>query len=97
MWILWKLRIWKGEFCQNRDFETVNFVKNDIFQTWFLDKMSIFAPDWNLLNKYIQIFPRFFPRFLVGLFVESVGLLKVREERCWAGDFLAVLGTRTAA
>ena len=28
MWILWKIRLWKCEFCQNWDFQNVNFVKN---------------------------------------------------------------------
>ena len=34
MWILWKVRFWKGEFCEKWDFEKVNFVKSRIFKMW---------------------------------------------------------------
>ena len=55
MWILWKMRFWKCEFCQKCEFENVNFVKNENLKMWifskmrfwkceFLDKMWIFAP-----------------------------------------------------
>ena len=47
MWILWKLRFQKYEFCENWDFKNVNFVKNWDFQKCdFLDQIWIFAPLW---------------------------------------------------
>ena len=36
MWILWKMRIWKCEFCEKWDFEIVIFVKNKILKMWIL-------------------------------------------------------------
>ena len=55
MWIFWKMRFWKREFCKKWDFVNVNFVKNDIWKMWilwkmrfgkceFLEKLRIFAP-----------------------------------------------------
>ena len=53
MWILWKMRDWKCEFCEKMrlwncefcekwDVENVNFVKNEIFKLWILSKMKLF-------------------------------------------------------
>ena len=39
MWILWKMRFWKCEFCEKWDFENVNFVKNKTLKMWILCKM----------------------------------------------------------
>ena len=50
MWILWKIGLWKCEFCEKWDFENVNlvkneilkilnFVKNEILKMWILWKM----------------------------------------------------------
>ena len=39
MWILWKMRFQKGEFCENWDFRKVNFVKNEISEKWILYKL----------------------------------------------------------
>ena len=44
MWISWKMRFWKCEFCEKWDFENVNFVKNVILKLWFFGKTCIFAP-----------------------------------------------------
>ena len=49
------MRFWKCEFRQKWDFETVNFLKIEIFQMWFLDKMWIFAPVW-MSEKIYDIF-----------------------------------------
>ena len=35
IWISWKMRLWKCEFCGKWDFENVNFVKNEIFEMGF--------------------------------------------------------------
>ena len=44
MWILWKLRFCKCEFCEKCEFENVNFVKIEIFKLRYLDKMWILGP-----------------------------------------------------
>ena len=55
MWILWKMRFWKCEFCEKWDFDNVNFVKSEILKMWiwwkvtfskceFLDELRIFVP-----------------------------------------------------
>ena len=36
----------KCEFCEKWDFDIVNFVKNETFKMWILDKLRIFAPVW---------------------------------------------------
>ena len=36
---MWKLRLWKCEFCENWDFGNVNFVKIEILEMWILSKM----------------------------------------------------------
>ena len=43
MWILWKMKLWKCEFCEKWEFEIVNFVKNEIFKMWILWKIRL----WN--------------------------------------------------
>ena len=43
MWVLWKLRIWKCEFCEKWDFEVVNFVKKWEFEIVNFDKNEIFG------------------------------------------------------
>jgi len=51
MWILWKMRLWKCEFCENWDFEIVNLVKNDIVKLWIWWKMRFwkceFSEKWD--------------------------------------------------
>ena len=60
MCILWKIRLWKCEFCEKWDFENVNFAKNEILKLWiswkvrfskceFSDK-SDFCPSVNFAN-----------------------------------------------
>ena len=55
MWILWKLRFLKREFCEKWDFRNVTFMKIRILEMWilqklgfsiceFLDKLRILAP-----------------------------------------------------
>ena len=39
MWILWKMRFLKSEFCEKWDFIIANFVKNVISEMWILWKM----------------------------------------------------------
>ena len=41
MWILWKMRLWKCEFCEKWDFENMNFVKNETLKMWILWKMRL--------------------------------------------------------
>ena len=36
IWILWRLRFQKCEFCENWDFKIVNFVKKEIAERWIL-------------------------------------------------------------
>ena len=54
MWILWKMRLWKCEFCEKWDFENVNFVNNEIFKMWILWKMRLwnceFCEKWDFQN-----------------------------------------------
>ena len=43
MWILWKMKLWKCEFCDKWDFKkNVNFVKNEIFKNVNFVKNEIF-------------------------------------------------------
>ena len=41
MWILWKMRLWKCEFCEKWDFKNVNFVKNWDFKNVNFGKNDI--------------------------------------------------------
>ena len=41
MWILWKMRLGNCEFCENCDFENVNFVNNETLKMWILLKMRL--------------------------------------------------------
>ena len=41
VWILWKMRFWKCEFWEKWDFESVNFVKNEISKVWIFLKNEI--------------------------------------------------------
>ena len=36
MWILWKKRLWNCEFCEQWDFQNVNFLKNVTLKMWIL-------------------------------------------------------------
>ena len=51
LWILWKMRFWKCEFCEKCDFENGNFVKNEILKLWILWKMRFwkceFCEKWD--------------------------------------------------
>ena len=38
MWSLWKMRLWKCEFCVKRVPKNVNFVKNEGLKLWILWK-----------------------------------------------------------
>ena len=49
MWILWKLRFQKCEFCEKWDFKNVNFVKNEISERWILYKL-----DFQCVNFWIK-------------------------------------------
>ena len=53
MWILWKMIFWKCEFCEKWDFESVNFVKNEILKVWILSKVRLW--NWEFLEK-LRIF-----------------------------------------
>ena len=60
MWILWKMRLWKCEFCENWDFRIVNFVKNETSEMWILWKMRFqkgeFCKNWDFqcVNFWIK-------------------------------------------
>ena len=45
MWILWKMRLCKCEFCEKWDFANVNFVKNETLKMWILWIMRLWI--WN--------------------------------------------------
>ena len=51
MWILWKVRLWKCEFCEKWDLENVNYVKNENLKLWILSKMRFwkceFCEKWH--------------------------------------------------
>ena len=51
MWILWKMRLWNCELCEEWDFEIVNFVKNETLKMWILWKMRFsnceFCQKWS--------------------------------------------------
>ena len=49
MWILWKERFWKCEFCEKWDFENVNFVKNEIFKMWIFGLIGGILPQCELI------------------------------------------------
>ena len=49
MWILWKMRFWKGEFCEKWDFENVNCVKYENFKMWF------FRINWGFLPQCVNL------------------------------------------
>ena len=60
MWILWKMRFWKCEFCPKWGFENVNFVKNETFQLWIFLKMRFwkceFCEKWGFQNvNFVKI------------------------------------------
>ena len=70
MWIWWKMRLWKCEFCEKWDFENVNFVIIKISKMWilwkmrfwqceFLDKLRIFAPVCLLVCLYFELSMKF--------------------------------------
>ena len=50
MWIMWKMRFQKGEFCENWGFRNVNFVKIKILEMSILWKMRFqkgeFCENW---------------------------------------------------
>ena len=51
MWILWKMRFQKCEFCEKWHFTIVNFVKNEVSKMWILWKMRFqkgeFCENWD--------------------------------------------------
>ena len=55
MWILWKMRFWKCEFSEKWDFETVDFLKIEIFTMWFLNKLRGEIPSSMLWNYSIYL------------------------------------------
>ena len=58
MWILWKMSLWKCEFCQKWDFENVNFVKK-----WDFENVNFWI-NWGFLPQ-CQFWT--FPIFRSGL------------------------------
>ena len=54
MWILWKMSLWKCEFCEKCYFQNVNFVKIETLNMWILLKMWFseceFCKNWNFQN-----------------------------------------------
>ena len=38
MWVLWKIRIWKCEFCEKWEFENMNFGKMTLWKCEFCEK-----------------------------------------------------------
>ena len=77
MWILWKMRLWKCEFCQKWDFENVNFVKNETLKLWILSKMRLckceFCQKWEFQNVNFWTNWGFLPQCVVVIFVASMG------------------------
>ena len=55
MWILWKLRFWKCEFCENYFFENVNLSKKCKFRNVILVKIGNIEM-WILPKMRIMIF-----------------------------------------
>ena len=64
------MRLWKCEFCENRDFEivnfvkkwgleNVNFVKNETLKLWILGKLRFSKCDfwikWGFLPQCVEI------------------------------------------
>ena len=47
------MRFSKCEFCQKCDFQSVNFVKNEIFKMWFLSQCWDFLDSFQTLCEYI--------------------------------------------
>ena len=54
MWILWKSRFSKCEFCEKWDFWNVNFVENEIFKSDYLDELRNFAPVCFILFAHLK-------------------------------------------
>ena len=59
MWILWKLRFQKSEFCGKWDFRNLNSVKNEISEMWILWKMRFQKGEFckNCDFQYLCEFP----------------------------------------
>ena len=66
MWILWKMRFWKCEFCEKWDFGNVNFVENKVLKMWILWKMWFskceFREKWDFQNVIFWINWGFLPQ-----------------------------------
>ena len=69
---VWKMRLWKCEFCEKWDFENVNFVKNQTLKLWILLKLRFwkceFCEKWDLQNVNFWINWGFSPQCGPGLF-----------------------------
>ena len=53
MWILWKMRRWKCEFCEKWDFENVICVKNDILKMWILWKIRFWKCEFRTNGRFL--------------------------------------------
>ena len=66
MWIMWKLRFQKCEFCGKWDFKNVNFVKNEILERWILRKLRLqkgeFCKTWDFQYVHYWINCGFLPQ-----------------------------------
>ena len=76
MWILWKMRFQKCEFCEKQDFKNVNLVKNETLKMWILWKMRLwkckFCVKWDFRNV----------NFVKNVIIERWILWKIRLWKC---------------
>ena len=84
MWILWKMRFWKCEFCEKWDFENVNFVKNVLLKLWILWKMWFseceFCKNWDFQNVNFWINWGFLPQYDLHIYIYFFVQMKSREK-----------------
>ena len=93
MWVLWKMRLCKCDFCQKWGFENVNFVKNYHFEiVEFLDKFRIFAQvcaKWGIVYFFSTLCKIFEIKLFkhkcqpIGLENASLGPWKLKRQHWW--------------
>ena len=88
MWILWKMRLCKCEFCEKWDFENVNFMKNETLKMWFCiiaDRLPSFAIQLRKIREIITESRERILRFLTNSCTSCISIFHYRHQQQMGG------------
>ena len=85
MWILWKMRFWKCEFCEKWDFQNVNFRINWGFLPQCASLEIVFFPCRSMPNLFVRLLPAIFVSRRAHILREMFILrpFSMKNKYCW--------------